>query len=122
MPGRLQQLDERRGDLRQPAIDPLRQRLHHEIVAVAIDDQRRQPIGFAVDEPVRGRVERQRLAVSASRPRAARATNVGGGAAGPSAIMRSVISDRSLKSAWPTTRPRVAGHADEVAGVGLAPR
>ena len=53
-------------------IDALRQRLHHEVVAVAIDDQRRQQVGFAVHEAVRGGVDVQRLAKAGS-PAASRA-------------------------------------------------
>jgi hypothetical protein len=47
-------------DLGHQPIDALRQRLQHEVVAVAIDDERRQPIGFPVDETIRGRVDAER--------------------------------------------------------------
>ena len=51
----------------------LRQRLHDQVVAVAIDDQRRQQIGFAVHQPVGGRVDVRATrgsAIAALEPRA----------------------------------------------------
>ena len=57
---RREQLDEQLRHRRQQAIHALRQRLHDQVVAVAIDDERRQQIGFAVHQPVGGRVELQR--------------------------------------------------------------
>ena len=59
---RVQQILERRDDQRQQAIHPLRQRLDDEVLAVPIDDERRQEIRFAVDQPIRRRVDRERLA------------------------------------------------------------
>ena len=61
-PGRTQPLAEHGDDLRQQAIGRLGQGLHHEVVAVAVDDQRRQQIAFAVDDAVGGGVDAQRLA------------------------------------------------------------
>ena len=52
----------RRDDRRQQPVHALRQRLHDEVVAVPIDDERRQQVGLAVHEAVRRRVDRQRLA------------------------------------------------------------
>ena len=77
-PGGPDELRQRRRDLRQPAIGPLRQRLHDQVVAVPIDDQRRQPVRLAVDEPVRRRVERQRLAIGDRRGQAP-LDEIGGG-------------------------------------------
>ena len=59
---RLQPIAERGDDRRQTSIHRLRQRLHDQVVAVIVDDQRRQQIGFAVDEAVGGRVDAERLA------------------------------------------------------------
>ena len=60
-PGRRRELDEQLPDVRQQPIGRLRERLQHEVVAVPIDDERRQQIGFAVHEPVRRRVDGQRV-------------------------------------------------------------
>ena len=60
---RLQSLDEQARQVRQQAIDALHERLQHEIVAIAIDDEPRQAIGFAVDQPVGGRIDGQGLAI-----------------------------------------------------------
>ena len=43
-------------------VHPLRQRLHHQIVPVAIHDQRGQQIGFTVHQAIGGGVNRQTLA------------------------------------------------------------
>ena len=59
---RVQKIVQRRDDRWQQTIHPLRQRLHDEVVAVAIDDERRQQIGLAVDEAVCRRVDGERLA------------------------------------------------------------
>jgi hypothetical protein len=40
----------------------LRERLQHEVRAVPIDHERRQQIGLAVHNPVRGGVDRERVA------------------------------------------------------------
>ena len=48
--------------IRQQPIGALRQRLHDEVVAVAIDDERRKQIAFAVHEPIRGGVDVEPLA------------------------------------------------------------
>ncbi len=48
--------------LRHQPIGRLRQRLEDEVVAVAIDDERRQQVAFAVDEAIGGGVDLQRLA------------------------------------------------------------
>ena len=58
--GRREQLDEQRRDLRQHPVGRLRQRLHHEVVAVAIDDQPRQQVRLAVHQPAGGGVEPER--------------------------------------------------------------
>ncbi len=47
-------------DLRQQPVHALRQRLDDEVVAVAIDDERRQQIGLAVNQPIRRRVDAER--------------------------------------------------------------
>ena len=60
-------LDNQRHELGQRPIDALRQRLHDRHVGVAIDDQRRQQIGFAVDQPIRGGVDRELLAEAQGR-------------------------------------------------------
>ena len=72
-----------RDDERQQRSIPLRQRLHDQVVAVAIDDERRQEIGFAVHQPVRRRIdaaapgaERDRRRDSAPRCSASSATDV----------------------------------------------
>ena len=76
--GRLEQLHAAcRVTAGQQAIHALRQRLHHQIVAVSIDDERRQQVRFAVNQPVGVGVEPQRLAVAerlleTARARAAR--------------------------------------------------
>ena len=56
------ELDEQRRERRAKAIHALRQRLHDEIVVIAIDDQRRQQIRLAVHQPVRRGVDLQRRA------------------------------------------------------------
>jgi hypothetical protein len=45
----------------QQAIDRLRQRLHHQVVAIPIDDERGEQIGLTVYQPVGGCVEPQRI-------------------------------------------------------------
>ncbi len=47
-------------DLRQQPIHALRERLDDEVVAVAIHDERRQQIGLAVNQPIRGRIDAER--------------------------------------------------------------
>ena len=59
---RPQPIAEYRDDVRLQPLRRLRQRLHDEIVAVAIDDQRRQQIALAVDQPIGRRVDAQPLA------------------------------------------------------------
>ena len=56
----------------QQAIGALRERLQHEAVAVAIDDERREQIGFTVHEPVGAGIDVQGLPVGNRRlePRA----------------------------------------------------
>ena len=65
---------------RQQAVHALRQRLDDEIVAVPIDDERRQQVGFAVNQPIGGRVdvERPRNAIAAS-IRCRRSASIAGG-------------------------------------------
>ena len=75
-------------DQRQQPIHALRERLDDEVVAVAIDDERRQQIGLAVNQPIRGRIDAERAperergvdpALSAARRRpAARRTSACG--------------------------------------------
>ena len=49
-------------DFRLQAIHRLRQRLHDKVVAVFVDHQRGEKVGFAVHEPIRGRVDAKRVA------------------------------------------------------------
>ena len=58
---RVQHLAQCAGNRRQQTIGSLGQRLHHQIVAVAIDDERGKQIGFAMDQTVRRRVDGERL-------------------------------------------------------------
>src|SRR5437899_810947 len=60
-PARREHLDERGGDLALQRVRRLRQRLHHEVVAVAVHHEGRQAVAFAVDDPVRLRPRRHRL-------------------------------------------------------------
>ena len=46
---------------RQKAIGALRERLNHEVVTVSIHDDRWQQIGFAMNEAVSRRIDRQRM-------------------------------------------------------------
>ncbi len=59
-PGRL---DDQRNELGERPIHPLRQRLHDDHVGVAVDDERREQIGFAVHEPKRRGIDGQALAI-----------------------------------------------------------
>ena len=70
--GRLKQLHEQAGDRREQAIGALRERLQHEAVAVAIDDERREEIGLTVHEPAGAGIDVQGLPVGNRRlePRA----------------------------------------------------
>ena len=61
--GGRRQLGEQSRDLRETPIHRLRERLHDEVLRVAVHDQRRQPVRFAMDEPVRGGVDPKRVAV-----------------------------------------------------------
>ena len=63
-PARADDVVQRLNDGRRQLFHALRQRLHDEIVAVAIDDERRQQVGFAVNEPIRSRVDPQRRSKS----------------------------------------------------------
>jgi hypothetical protein len=56
------ELDEQWQQFRQVAIHPLRERLHNEHVLIAVDDERRQQVGFAMHKTVRRRVELERAA------------------------------------------------------------
>ena len=67
-----QPLHERAHDLVLPPVRGLGQRLHDEVVAVAVDDQRGQPVAFAVDEPAGGRARRHALAPLDGPPQAVR--------------------------------------------------
>ena len=60
---RLHQLHQRRGDLRQAPVDALRERLHDQVIAVLVDDERRQAVRFAMHQPVRRRVELQQVPI-----------------------------------------------------------
>jgi hypothetical protein len=44
----------------QTAVGRLRQRLHDEVLAISIHDERRQQIAFAVDEPIGRRIDLER--------------------------------------------------------------
>jgi hypothetical protein len=52
---------------RQQAIHPLRKRLHDQIVAVTVDDQRREKVGFAVNQPVGGGIDAEGAAETCGR-------------------------------------------------------
>ena len=67
MPFGLEQLHERGDDLALRSLRGLRQRLDHEVVAVAVDHERRQPVALAVDDAVRLGPRRHRRA-PAERP------------------------------------------------------
>ena len=62
-PGRLQPCDEQLGELRQQPVDPLDQGLEDQVVAVTIDDQPGQSVGFAVHQAVGGGVDPKRRAI-----------------------------------------------------------
>ena len=64
---RLQEIRQQVADQRQQAVGALRKRLHHQHVTVAVDDETRQPVALAVDQPIRRRVNRQRLAIADGR-------------------------------------------------------
>ena len=59
---RVQHIGQRHHDGRHQSIHSLRERLHHQVVSVPIDDERRKQVGFAMNDAVRRRVERQRFA------------------------------------------------------------
>ena len=59
------ELDQQRHQRRHQPIHALRQRLQHQVVAVAIDDERRQQVGLAVNQSVRGGVDLERCRGSA---------------------------------------------------------
>ena len=61
--GRTEQIHELLREKRQQPIHPLRERLDHEVVAVLVDDQRRQQVGLSVHQPVRVRLEAQRFTI-----------------------------------------------------------
>ena len=83
--GRTQPLAEHGDDLGQQALGRLRQRLHHEVVAVAVDDQRRQQVAFAVHE--RGRRSRRCPATRGTRIAwSRRARRKSGATAAPPAV------------------------------------
>ena len=100
------ELHQQRHQGRQQAIHALRQRLHHKVVGIAIDDQRRQEIGFAVDQAIRRGVDVEGVAESRSRARAARARTWRRWRRASREIIRRVICDWSLNSAWPSARLR----------------
>ncbi len=116
MPAGCEQLDEHRvmsGSSRSIA---LRQRLHDEVVAVTIDDERRQQIRLAMHEPIGVGVERQRLRGSAMRVLEPRAHErlVGRRLAArqhPDRNLRSIAEERVADRAMPRT-----DHLDDVAG------
>ena len=95
MPCGLNQLDQQLGDLRQQPIGPLRQRLHDEVVAVTIDDERRHQVAFAMHQPIRGGVDVEPLAKRDGllEPRAPERRSTGTSCC---VRIRSVICDRSL--------------------------
>ena len=100
------------------AIHALRQRLHHQVVAIAIDDQRRQQVGFAVNQPVGGGVDLERCRESGSRVSSRSRQNAASIGRSSREIIRSVICDWSLNSAWPSTRSRGPRTCDHDAGLG----
>ena len=71
--GRREQLLQQLRDRRQQPIHALRERLHDEVVAVPIDDERRQQIRLAVNESIGRRIELQRFPELNARARAASA-------------------------------------------------
>ena len=122
-PGRLSGAAGRRehGQLVEPPVHPLRERLDHQHVGVAIDDQRWQPIGFAVHEAVRRGVDVQRLA-ERNRRREALAPSVlaDGLLAGrhhAQRDLRPIAPHRFAKLPLPR-----ADHGHEIAGGGARPR
>ena len=68
-----------RRQLGQPAVHPLRERLDHQHVGVAIDDERGQPIGLAVHQAVGRGVDVQATRGTQSPPRGARASRLADG-------------------------------------------
>jgi hypothetical protein len=58
-PGRRCQLDEQPGDVRQQSVRPLRQRLHNEVITIAIHDERWQEVRLAVHEAIGGGIQRE---------------------------------------------------------------
>ena len=61
-PFRVEQIVQRGDDCRRQPVHTLRQGLQNEVVAVPVDDEGRQQIRFAVDEPVCRGIDRQRRA------------------------------------------------------------
>ena len=115
-------LGEQLHERRRQAIHPLRQRLHHEIVVVAIDDQRRQQIGFAVHEAEGGGVDLQRVAEPDRRvePRAPE------GVVDRRLIRRNCAGDHADRDLRLIAEERVAeeavarpAHLDDRAGLGI---
>ena len=112
---------EHAGHRRQQPIHALRQRLHDQVVAVAIDDERRQQVRLAVHEPVRGRVELRatRGTESPLEPRPQQRL-VGRRVAArqhPDRNLRPIAEERVAERAPPRT-----DHLDDVAALGVARR
>jgi len=57
----VQQVAQDLHDFRQQPIHALRQRLHHEVVAIAIDHQRREQVRFAVHQAIRCGLDFERI-------------------------------------------------------------
>ncbi len=66
-PGRLEAIDEQRDEVRKQAIGALHERLEHQIVAIAIDDESGQAVGLAVDHPIGCGVDAKRLPIAGCR-------------------------------------------------------
>ena len=81
---------------RQQAIHALRQRLHDEVVAVTIDDERREQIGFAVNQAVRRRVDGERLRGTRCADSMRRRISASSAGFSPCVSIRSAICDALL--------------------------
>ena len=112
------ELHEHGHERREQPIHALRQRLQHQHIVVAIDDERREQIGFAVDQPagggveVEGRAERE----GGFQPRAPERRVH---RRSPLETMRRTIWDRSLNSAWPSVRSLAPSDAHDARRPGI---
>ena len=112
----LQHVDERRHDVPQQPIHALRQRLHHQVVPVAVHDKRREEIGFAVHHSVRRGVDRQAApkvgGTGNARPNQRRVGDCLAERQHPQRDLRAVAEERRAQGALAGT-----DHADDGAGV-----